>query len=274
MSSPGSGPTRDLTAAKTAYSKGDIELSIQAHDSPHAGNEHHAGDSGDFIKSLVFGGLDGIITTFAIVCAAVGANLGNKTVIVMGLANLVADAISMGLGDALSENAEIQHLRNEYNREDWEMTHHPEGEKKELVELYVENGVEQADAELIINTMSKYRKFFVRHMMVVELGLMPPEDDENPWLKGAVTFVAFMIFGSVPLLSFVIFANVGGVSDDLLFGLCILFTGVAIFTLGILKGKFAQTPMIMSGLSMFGNGALAASASYFIGWALESLVSE
>ena len=62
---------------------------IVAHDHKTAAEEKHAGDAGDFIKSLVFGGLDGIITTFAIVSAAIGASLPNKTVIIMGLANLM-----------------------------------------------------------------------------------------------------------------------------------------------------------------------------------------
>ena len=85
--------TRDVEASKEHHQQISVE-------------EGH-GSSGDIIKSLVFGGLDGIITTFAIVCAVQGSeNLGSKVVIMMGIANLVADAISMGLGDYLSEKAE------------------------------------------------------------------------------------------------------------------------------------------------------------------------
>ena len=81
---------RDLEAARKAYKGGDLNAMIAAHDHKSAAaEEKHASDSGDFIKSLVFGGLDGIITTFAIVCAAIGADLSKKTVIIMGLANLM-----------------------------------------------------------------------------------------------------------------------------------------------------------------------------------------
>jgi|AntAceMinimDraft_5_1070358.scaffolds.fasta_scaffold75010_3 hypothetical protein len=81
---------RDLEAARKAYKGGkDVHAMIAAHDHKSAAEEKHAGDAGDFIKSLVFGGLDGIITTFAIVCAAIGADLSKKTVIIMGLANLM-----------------------------------------------------------------------------------------------------------------------------------------------------------------------------------------
>jgi len=259
--------------ARKAYTVKDVNAMIEAHDTVLGEEEKHAGAAGDFIKSLVFGGLDGIITTFAIVCAAVGASLSNKTVIVMGLANLIADAISMGLGDALSEKAEMDMVKREWDRENWEMDNNPEGEIMEMVELYKDAGVSQDDAYIILKTMAKYKDFFVRHMMVMELELQAPNPEDNPWAMGAVTFMAFILFGSVPLVSFIFFAAVG-VTGDTLFALCILFTALAIFALGAVKGKFAQSSMLKAGLLMTLNGGLAAAASYFIGWGLESFVPE
>lgn len=155
--SPSKGPSRDLALAKAAYSADDVELMVAAHDARvHAAEEQHGGVGSDVIKSLVFGGLDGIVTTFAIVSAAVGAGLSQKTVIIMGVANLVADAISMGLGDALSEKAEMDYVKREHQREKWEMDNNPKGEIEEMVELYTEKGVTEEDARLIINTFAKY----------------------------------------------------------------------------------------------------------------------
>lgn len=108
--------------------------------------------------------------------------------------------------------------------------------------------------------------------MQVELGLMPPDDDDNPWYKGGVTFVAFLLFGAVPLASYSAFAAVDGITDTELFGVCIAFTALAIFCLGAVKGKFAQSNMVVSGLLMTVNGGLAASASFLIGWLLEGVV--
>mmetsp|Transcript_6635 Transcript_6635/g.15784 ORF Transcript_6635/g.15784 Transcript_6635/m.15784 type:complete len:285 (-) Transcript_6635:356-1210(-) len=272
------GPSRDLELAKKAYKDGDLTASKAAHEAKSKGTtgteEEHAGEGSEYIKSLVFGGLDGIITTFAIVCAAVGAGLGNKTVIVMGLANLVADAISMGLGDALSEKAEYDYVKREYDREAWELENHPEGEKTEMVELYEEQGVPKEDAEIIINTMAKYPELFLKHMMNLELEMMAPDPDDNPWKKGAVTFGAFVAFGSVPLLSFIAFSSVEDLGPNGLFGICCLFTAIAIFALGAVKGKFAQANMFTSGAYMLLNGSLAAASSYVIGWGLETLVPE
>ena len=100
------GPTRDLVLAKKAHEVKDVELSVMAHDSKSTATEVHSGEASGYIKSLVFGGLDGIITTFAIVAAVDGAGLDTNTVILMGVANLIADAISMGLGDYISSKAE------------------------------------------------------------------------------------------------------------------------------------------------------------------------
>lgn len=73
----------------------------------------------DYLKSIVFGGLDGIITTFAVIATVAGADLDVKIVILMGFANLVADGISMGFGDCLSSKAEQEFVENEYGREKW-----------------------------------------------------------------------------------------------------------------------------------------------------------
>jgi vacuolar iron transporter family protein len=163
----------------------------------------------------------------------------NCQVIVLGLANLFADAISMGLGDALSEKAEMDMIAREYKRETWEMDSNPAGEVgrsdklkpafcskwpsffaqiKEMKELYMEQGVSAADANLILTTMAKHKTFFVNHMMVMELGMKAPEEGDNPWINGAVTFCSFVGFGSVPLISYLIF-NAAGSNGGVLFGM-------------------------------------------------------
>ena len=87
-----------------------------------------SGDANDYVKSLIFGGLDGIITTFAIVCAIVGADMNVSAIITIGVSNVIADGISMGLGDYISSKAEYGAVQAEYAREKWELENYPEGE--------------------------------------------------------------------------------------------------------------------------------------------------
>ena len=241
--------------------------------------ESHNMYGGDYIKSFVFGGLDGIITTFAIVAAVAGTGgkLGHEVVILMGLANLVADAISMGFGDFLSEKAELDFIKHERAREEWELENFPEGEIREMIELYEGKGFSHNDAALIIQTMAKNKDFFIDHMCVQELGVMPPsEDDEGlaPAKKGLVTFLAFMLFGSVPVI---VYAALGGFDwgegrEYMTFVIACVATEIVLFALGYAKQAFMADncwAKVKSGGFMMLNGTLAAGASFLIGYVVE-----
>mmetsp|Transcript_4265 Transcript_4265/g.19349 ORF Transcript_4265/g.19349 Transcript_4265/m.19349 type:complete len:282 (+) Transcript_4265:61-906(+) len=263
------GATRDLDAARAAYDTGDIDASRAAHEAKIHSDEHHAGDAGKYVKSLVFGGLDGIITTFAVVAASVGGNLSSDVILLMGFANLIADGLSMGFGDYLSSQAEVDYTKAEHTREKWELDNYPEGEKREMVELYMKRGMTEEDAVSVIDVMAKYKNFFLDVMMVEELGLMPPDEDDQPWKNGVVTFVAFVFFGFIPLLSYVT-ANATGASDSVNFIVACVLTGVTMFLLGAAKAKFTNQSMLRSALLMLLNGGMAAVAAYLVSWGIAS----
>jgi hypothetical protein len=107
--------SRDLESARSAYKTRDLAASIVAHDAyqgtAYVENHHLANETRDVVKSLVYGGLDGITTSLSVVCIGVGADFVPKVVIVMGFGMLLAAAISMGLGDALSEKAELDYVQ-------------------------------------------------------------------------------------------------------------------------------------------------------------------
>ena len=107
--------TRSLDKAKEAYKNRDIEASKKAHmqETKYA-DEQHTQTQGKYIKSVIYGGLDGIITTFAVVAGVAGAALSPAVVLILGFANLIADGLSMAIGDFLSTKAEgsITWLKN------------------------------------------------------------------------------------------------------------------------------------------------------------------
>ena len=125
------------------------------------------------VKSIVFGGLDGIITTFAIVASVAGTTLPVQVVILTGFAKLLGDGLSMGLGDCISEQAEQSHVRGELAREQWELENFPQGEVDEMVALYTEKGFSKEEAAKIIGIMTKkpaYYRYFVEHMVRAGMG--------------------------------------------------------------------------------------------------------
>jgi vacuolar iron transporter family protein len=235
----------------------------------------------EYIKSIVFGGLDGIITTFAIVAAVAGASLRVEVVLMMGFANLIADGISMGLGDYLSTKAEHDNIRQERAREAWEVENYEEGERREMINEYVELGFEKEDATTIIDTYLKkdkdgnlkYKNQFIDHMMIVELGQQVPDPDENPMWDGLITFTSFVFFGSVPMWFYVAFYAGGYHDAGGQFGIACAATALTMFLLGFTKARIVRATCCVSvtqGLLMMLNGSLAAGSAYLIGWGLEA----
>ena len=123
--------TRDLGAARAAYASGNVALSKEAHTRvamPGSGASEEHEESGGRLKGIVFGGLDGILTSFAIIAGSVGANLGPVAMLALGVSNVLADALSMGAGEYLSSRSYYNYVRKERDREKWELQHFPEGE--------------------------------------------------------------------------------------------------------------------------------------------------
>lgn len=258
------GISRSLRDAKDAWKTRDKEASKKAHDAV-VPEEKHV-DAGQYIKSMVYGGLDGIITTFAVVAGVAGASLSSGIVLILGFANLIADGLSMAVGDYLSTKAENEYQKQERKREEWEVENYFEGEVKEMVELYQERGISKKDAETIVKIISKDKKTFVDFMMFEELNII--EDEESPLKNALVTFASFGIFGFIPLFAYV-FSFLPVFSNS--FAAACILTALTLFALGAVKVKITGKNWLKSGLEMMVVGGIAATVAYFIGVLLSGL---
>lgn len=257
---------RDLELARNAFDELDVDLTKDAHSSKES---THKSGGGGFLRSIIFGALDGIVTTFATIAGTAGASYGINVVVTLGFSALIADAISMGLGDYISSQSELDWSKKERRREEWEFQHIKSAEIEEMMHLYMEKGISEEDAKTILSTMAKYDQFFVDHMMVMELGIMPPDGDESPRKAGAVTFASFLVFGSIPLIAYLIFYNISFGADFQIYGTFIIsaiITGLSLFALGVLKGRLAGSKAISSGIWVLFNGSLAAGAAFLVAY--------
>ena len=261
---------RSLDAAKEAHNNNDIEASKAAHDAKVSHSEDHS-KVGGYIKSIVFGGLDGIITTFAVVAGAAGGGLSVDVILILGFSSVFADAVSMGVGDALSTKAENEYILAEKRREEWELENYPEGEIEEMIDLYESKGLPRQDAETVIKIMAKHKDFFVNVMMAEELELQVPDEDDNPWVEGGVTFASFVFFGTIPLLAYAIFYSVELYDSERFIVACCL-TGVCLFSLGVTKSRFTGQKWYYAGSEIFLLGSAVAGLAYFIGWFVGSVI--
>jgi len=258
--------SRNLKKAREAFEKRDVAASIAAHAG--VADETHQAESGQYIKSAVYGGLDGIITTFAVVAGAAGATLSSGVVLILGFANLVADGLSMAIGDYLSTKAEQDYQKAERRREEWEIENYPEGEKREMVELYVAKGMSEADAKAVVSVFASYHKAWVDAMMMEELGIVT--STESPLRNATVTFLSFGLFGLVPLLGYVAMRLMPTLPGDSFVVACIS-TAVTLLVLGMLKTRVTRRNWIRSGLETLAVGGIAAAAAYGIGILLRGL---
>mmetsp|Transcript_29378 Transcript_29378/g.41612 ORF Transcript_29378/g.41612 Transcript_29378/m.41612 type:complete len:262 (-) Transcript_29378:565-1350(-) len=227
--------------ARKAYEGKDVESSKFFHDTRDTMEEQHQSEGG-YLKPMIFGGLDGILTSFAIVAGAAGGNLSTGTILILGFSNIFADAISMGVGEFLSSKAENEWILSERRREEWELENYPEGEVKEMIGIYTAKGMSLQDAELVIRTMAKYKQFFVDLMMNQELELQVPEEDhvKESIKEGIIMFCSFAIFGSLPLLGYVIIPASfpeSATTNDLFVTACFV-TGCVLFLMGSVKSLF------------------------------------
>ena len=258
--------SRNLEKAKSAFKNNSIEEMRQAHQQP--SSEQHKQEQGKYIKSIIYGGLDGIITTFAVVAGVAGASLSAGIVLILGFANLIADGLSMAIGDYLSTKAENEYNKAERQREKWEVENYPEGEKQELEELYVDKGMSEKDAKTVVEIIAKNKDAWVDIMMVEELGII--ESDESPLKNAIATFSSFSVFGFIPLLAHVLSQFIPILQQNT-FLFATLLTGITLFALGALKVRITEQNWFYSGLEMFVVGGIAAFAAYGIGYFLSGL---
>jgi DNA damage-binding protein 1 len=189
------------------------------------------------VKSIVYGGLDGIVTLYSIVAGVIGAENMVTTLLIVSISGLVADAIAMGVGDYVSERSEIQYAKAERDREEWETENYLEGERAEMVTIYKGKGLSENDAERAVDILIKNQELFVDTMMVEELGLLG-WDAEDPWKLGLITLVSFCAFGAVPLLPYLVQYAAAGftavkVTLDLYFVVTTIMTMVTMYLLGV-----------------------------------------
>ena len=127
-----------------------------------------------YLPEFVYGGIDGAVTTFAVVAGATGANLESSVVIILGFANLIADGFSMSVGSYLSHKADQHHYEKWRNREIWEVENEPEEGRREIREIYVQKGFRGSILEQVVAQITSKKDVWVDTMMKEELEILPP----------------------------------------------------------------------------------------------------
>ncbi len=221
-----------------------------------------------YLKDLVYGGIDGTITTFAVVSGVVGANLDTGIVVILGVANLIADGFSMAVGNFLGTRAEQQFLQRARAEEEEEIQLIPEGEKEEIRQIFAQKGFEGELLEQVVEVITSDEKVWVDIMLQEEHGLLL--EGADPGRAAWFTFIAFLIAGTVPILPFIINLVVdGGIPTPFLWSS--IATAATFFAIGVFKAGVVQMSRIKAGIETVAVGGAAAALAYGVGWLLRGV---
>ncbi|HAF16340.1 MAG TPA: hypothetical protein DCK99_22110 [Blastocatellia bacterium] len=224
-----------------------------------------AGPRHNYLRDWIYGGIDGSVTTFAVVSGVVGAQLSPWIILVMGFANLFADGFSMAASNFLGTRAEHEDLKRleaiEYRHVDLA----PEGEREEVRQIFRNKGFAGEDLTSLVDLITSDRARWVRTMLTEEYGL--PQEVRSPWLAAITTFSAFLVCGLVPLLPY-LFRS----SDALV--LSVIMTGGVFFIIGSVKSRWSTAAWWTSGLSTLAIGTIAAGLAYAVGLLLNHLMQQ
>jgi len=216
----------------------------------------------NYLRDWIYGGIDGSVTTFAVVSGVVGARLSTWVIVVMGFANLVADGFSMAASNFLGTRAEHEDLKRIEAIENRHVDIAPDGEKEEVRQIFEKKGFSGSELTNVVALITSDRTRWVRTMLTEEYGL--PQSVRSPWLAALTTFSAFSVCGLVPLLPFLL-----GVTNPL--GISMVLTGFVFFVIGSVKSCWSTANWWSSGLSTLAVGTVAAALAYLAGLFIERL---
>lgn len=230
---------------------------------------HQHRRSAELIGDVVYGAHDGIITTFAIIAGSVGAALSAATVIILGIANVIADGISMAASSYLARKSELQAFRFQQAVEKWETEHEPGEERAEVREILLRKGYGGEDLDRLVELITKNPKFWVDFMMSEELGIFGTKDSAKPLRAAIATFASFVAAGMIPLVPY--FAALGETASGL-FPDAIAAALGALFIVGLVRSRVASERWYRPCGEMLAVGTMAGGAAYALGALLAKLI--
>jgi len=220
----------------------------------------------EYLKQIVYGGTDGIVTTFAIVAGFAGAQaegvaeVGAIAVLLFGLANLFADGVSMGLGEFLSLRAQHDLYRARRAEERRRSRDTPDQQGTRLTEILRGKGLSPQDAAEASGIFTRHPDVMAEMILAEETGLRDP-DGESPARNGSFTFAAFITFGAVPLIPYLLLDATPATTR-----LSILATGVALVLLGLLRWHASGERLWRSVGETVLVGTVCAVVAFGVGW--------
>jgi VIT1/CCC1 family predicted Fe2+/Mn2+ transporter len=202
------------------------------------------------------------VTTFAIVAGVVGADLSASVLLILGFANLLADGFAMAASNYTGTKSEHDNYDRVLGVERKHIAVVPEGEREEIRQIFVAKGFAGEDLERAVTVITSDRTLWAKTMAIEEYGLSPTLRSAR--LAALSTFVAFIVCGCVPLLSYLLPGGFYG---------CVLATGGTFFGVGAIKSLWSPASWLRSGLEVVLVGIVAAALAFAVGYGFRLILN-
>ena len=219
----------------------------------------HRSTGGNALRAAVLGANDGLVSNLSLVMGVAGATLNNRTVLVTGLAGMLAGAISMALGEWLSVQSSRELYERQIQVEPEEIEQMPEEEAEELTLIYEARGLKHEQARSLADQILADRESALETMAREELGIDPKELGGSAWTAALASFFLFTLGAVIPVIGFTFLGGMTAVIFS------ILLSTVGLFLLGVAITLFTGRSALYSGLRMVIFGLLAAGVTFGIG---------
>lgn len=219
-------------------------------------HHQHRDVTGGWLRPAVFGVMDGLVSNFALIAGVAGGTADTKVIALAGVAGLAAGAFSMAGGEYVSVASQRELALAEIAIEKRELDRHPQAEQEELVQMYVERGVERDLAVKVAEQISRDPEHALRVHAMAELGVVP-EDLPSPLLASVSSFVSFGVGAAIPLVPYLL-----GVTGLLVSAVVSI---VALFGAGVAVSRVTARSWWYSGLRQLIVGSVAAALTYGLG---------
>ncbi len=220
-----------------------------------------------YLRDAILGGIDGCVTTFAVVASVAGAGLPGLVALSLGLASLIADGFSMGVSNYQGVKSDRDALERARDTENRHIREAPDGEREEIRQIFARKGFSGQTLESIVHTISADKALWVDTMLREEHGL--ELEGASPGRAALWTFGAFVLVGAVPLLPF----TLPMLGVDIAFAVSSVMTGLTFFAIGFVKGVLVGERRWQSGLETLLMGGGAALIAYWVGGVFEPMIT-
>lgn len=227
----------------------------------------HLGESRQYLRDIILGVNDGLVSTFLLVAGVVGGGMTATQVLLTSIAGAVAGMVSMGAGEYIATKSQEQVFNAEMELEIEHLANHRDHERQELRDMFGDMGLDGDDLETVVRIIDGNDDVMLGVMAGLEFGVVATER-RNPWLAAATAGGLFLLGALPSVIPF-------GIFDDTAVALTVaaVLSGALLFIVGAGKTIMTKTDPFVSGFENLMIGLIGGGISFTVGRLVESLIS-